>query len=333
MSLRSEAVIRSSIFRILNEALLFFIREFLKRLAFRLRKKEGRKDATEHEQSKYLQNVLDEFPGSTDILKLTEPDLGDNSTELAAPGGDTVAGRTITSGEGFSRDDESGCVGTEVEEEVAQAVKEHKGLFVGGCGCEFVKSEAHDNENDRKHDEAHELDGLATPVIDEKESDPVARNQTSSGQDEVTDADVNQVVINGLETFGAWVTETDSCKDDRRVKTETIVCNIESEPRVSTAEEDLEVLPLAVVSLEVGQRRSGSVNALNGLVLIDVDLPFFDDLGDISLGAINVTLDIHGEARSFRDGETEVQRDDSGNAAETDEKSPHFVDDIKMGDV
>src|SRR5258708_1022263 len=131
MSLRSEAIILLSfICGILNEAFLFFEREFLKGLGLCFRKKEGREDTGEHEQSKDLQDVFDEFPRSTDILELTEPDLGDDSTQLATSGGDTVSGRTITSGEDFSRDDECGCVGTKVEEEIAQAVEEHKGLFV-----------------------------------------------------------------------------------------------------------------------------------------------------------------------------------------------------------
>lgn len=35
-------------------------------------------------------HVFDEFICATDILELTEANLGDDSTELAAGGGDTV---------------------------------------------------------------------------------------------------------------------------------------------------------------------------------------------------------------------------------------------------
>ena len=63
-------------------------------------------------------------------------------------------------------------------------------------------------------------------MVDEKESEPVPGDQTSNGQDEVTDADVNQVVINSSDTFGAWVSETDGFKDHRRVETKTVVCNL-----------------------------------------------------------------------------------------------------------
>jgi hypothetical protein len=48
--------------------------------------------------------VLDEFACSADILELTEPDLGDDSSKLATSGGDSVSGGTITSGEDFSRE-------------------------------------------------------------------------------------------------------------------------------------------------------------------------------------------------------------------------------------
>lgn len=72
------------------------------------------------------------------------------------------------------------------------------------------------------------MDGLATPFIDENESNPVSGDQTSNGQDEVTDANVNQAVVNGLDTFALCVSETNSFKDDSRVETETIVCNLHS---------------------------------------------------------------------------------------------------------
>jgi len=108
---------------------------------------------------------------------------------------------------------------------------------------------------------------------------------------------------------------------------------IEGKPRIGTAKEDLEVLPLAKVFPEIGERRFRSVNALNAFVLVDVGLPVLDDLGDIGLGPINVTFDIHSEARSFGDGQTEVQSDASGNASETDEEAPHMVDGREFGDV
>ena len=39
----------------------------------------------------------------------------------------------------------------------------------------------------------------------------------------------------------------------------------------------------------------------------------------------DVALDVHGETGRLRNGETEVEVDDGGNAAETDEDTPHLV--------
>lgn len=72
---------------------------------------------------------------------------------------------------------------------------------------------------------------------------------------------------------------------------------------------------------------------MNRFTLIEVSLPALQDLRYISLGLVDVTLDIHGEARSFGDRQTEVQSDASRNAAETDEEPPHVVNGREFGDV
>ncbi len=70
--------------------------------------------------------MLHELASPTDILELTEPDLGDDCAQFAAAGGDTVRGGAISGGEDLSWDDESGGVGSKVLEEVGQAVEEYK---------------------------------------------------------------------------------------------------------------------------------------------------------------------------------------------------------------
>jgi len=85
--------------------------------------------------------VLHELVCTTDILKLGETDLGNNGAELAAGSGDTVRGRAVASGEGFSGNDEGGCIGAEVLEEVGHAVKENERLGGGRGGSEFVITE------------------------------------------------------------------------------------------------------------------------------------------------------------------------------------------------
>lgn len=72
----------------------------------------------------------------------------------------------------------------------------------------------HDYEDNSEQDEAHKLDGPATPGIDEEESDPVTRDQASNRKNEVTDTDIDQVVVNTLDTFAGRATKTNDGKDD-----------------------------------------------------------------------------------------------------------------------
>lgn len=47
---------------------------------------------------------------------------------------------------------------------------------------------------------------------------------------------------------------------------------------------------------------------------------------NIRRGLLDVALNIHGETWGFGDGKTKVQRDNTRNAAKTDENTPHEVD-------
>jgi hypothetical protein len=98
-----------------------------------------------------------------------------------------VSRGTITGRENFAGNHESCGIWPEVLEEIRQAVEEDKGLLGGIGGGKFVVSETlkwalsvlitsilrkpptHDNEQDGEDRESHELDGLATPGINEQE--------------------------------------------------------------------------------------------------------------------------------------------------------------------
>ena len=139
--------------------------------------------------------MVDKLVGATDVSELSETDLGDDSSKFTGSSGDTMCSGTITSGEGLTRNDEGGGVGAEVLEEVGEAVEEDEGLGSTGGGGKLVVRETHADESASKNDEAHHLDRLAPPRVDEKEGDPVSGDETSDGKNQVTDANVPQVVI------------------------------------------------------------------------------------------------------------------------------------------
>jgi hypothetical protein len=72
--------------------------------------------------------VLNELVGSADIDKPTEANLSYNGAELAARSGDTMAGRAITCGKNFARNEEGGGVGAEVLEEIGETIQNDEAL-------------------------------------------------------------------------------------------------------------------------------------------------------------------------------------------------------------
>ena len=69
----------------------------------------------QHEKRKDLHDVVEPWRGSrawrgTTLAKRAEHALGNNGTEFARGGGDTVRARAVASREAFTRDNESGCV-------------------------------------------------------------------------------------------------------------------------------------------------------------------------------------------------------------------------------
>jgi hypothetical protein len=167
--------------------------------------------------------VPDESVGATNVTKRGEPDLGDDSTKFSGSGGHTVGGGTVTSWEDLTRDDEGGDVGAEVLEKVGEAIEEDESFGSSAGGDELVVAETHADESASENDEAHELDRLSSPRVDEKEGNPVSGDETSNRKNQVTDGDVPQVEVDlfGCSAFGGRA-KTDGGQDDGRVKTETI---------------------------------------------------------------------------------------------------------------
>lgn len=153
---------------------------------------------------------------AANILETRETDLRDDGAELARRGGETVACRTVTGGERFSGYDESGGVGAEVLEEVGEAVEEDERLGRRCGGNQLLVAETHAAEEDGKDSEAHQLDRLAAPRVDEEESHPVTGNQAGDGQDHVADADVVEVGedLQAARESGRRAAETDGVEDD-----------------------------------------------------------------------------------------------------------------------
>lgn len=88
--------------------------------------------------------------------------------------------------------------------------EEHEGA--NGVLLKLVVAKTHAAKGDGKDAEAHELDGLAAPRVDEQERDPVTGDETSHRQDDVADRKVVQrLVLDELRC-----TRLDSAVADRR---------------------------------------------------------------------------------------------------------------------
>jgi hypothetical protein len=86
----------------------------------------------------------------------------------------------------------------------------------------------HADEQDGKHNKAHDLNGLPSPGVNKEVSDPVARNETGKRENDITDTDVIEGVIDLAGAGRRGTTETDSVEDDARVETKTVESNLEA---------------------------------------------------------------------------------------------------------
>lgn len=206
-------------------------------------------------------------------------------------------------------------------------------------------AEAHADEDDGKDGEAHELNLLSAPRVDEDEGQVVARDETADGEDDVADSDVVQSLV-GVDGFRGAVSvgpESDRGEDLGRVETEacmsawtqpreasqlarTVESNVKCKPTPSGTKEHLEVLPLPEVSGKVSPRGLGQFGPLVVVDRVD-DVRAGGKIGvDVLRGLLDVSLDVHGVSRRLGDGKSEVEGDSGRDHAETDNESPDLVD-------
>jgi hypothetical protein len=108
---------------------------------------------------------------------------------------------------------------------------------------------------------------------------------------------------------------------------------IESKPRVCSAQQNFAVLPLGEVSSEIGPGSLGRLCTLDHGIRVDNKGTGSQDVLNILCGLLNIALDIHGETRSFWDGQTEVEGNTARNAAKTNKDTPQVVDVVENGGV
>ena len=53
----------------------------------------------------------------------------------------------------------------------------------------------HDDEKDSENSEAHQLDGLASPRVDENKCYPIARDEATRGKDDIANRDIVKRLI------------------------------------------------------------------------------------------------------------------------------------------
>lgn len=169
--------------------------ELLKSLALGLGNKESGENTKEHEEGEDLNNVVEPrrsvgSSGTTDTERTNEG-LSDDGTNFAGGGRDTVRSRSVAGREAFTRNNERGSIGAEVEEELSKDVDGEKTVR-----SNLVVGETHDAEENGKEDEAHELNRLATNGVNERDSDPVSRDGTSADDDDVTNGSVAVDLVN-----------------------------------------------------------------------------------------------------------------------------------------
>jgi hypothetical protein len=106
---------------------------------------------------------------------------------------------------------------------------------------------------------------------------------------------------------------------------------VKSKPRVRSAQNDFEVLPLGEMGSEVPAGGPRSLHTLHDSIGVNVRVSFRKEVLNIVGGLLDVTFDIHSEARRLGNGQSEIQGDNAGDASQTDEEAPQVVDMIEIG--
>lgn len=268
-------------------------------------------DTEQHEQSEDFHHVVQPtvlvVRGTAVVDKSTNTGLSDDGTNLTRGGRQTVSRRPVSGREDFTGDNESGGVGAEVLEELGDNVQPKLTTF-----GQAVVTETDTTEKRSQNDETTDLNRLSADGVNGGGRHPVTRKRTSTHKNQVTGGGVVQPLVDVL-----LRRVTDGQQNNGSVQTNTVVSDIQEEPRETGTDQDLSVLPGTEVSHEVLER------GLRGS-----DLLGFNVDGAFSVGhlvQVGGFIDVERVTGGFGDGQTVVKSNTTGDTTETNEDTPHLV--------
>lgn len=147
-------------------------------------------------------------------IDFSERERCNNCSNLSAGGREAVSETTDTSREGLGRNDEGRCVGTEVEKELKDGEASDKGSWLV---AETIEGTGHNPQHQGGTEEANELDRLASNVFNSGDRRPVTGQETSTGDDEVTDG-----VVMKIDPVAGSPVVSDRSENDRLVKVDAV---------------------------------------------------------------------------------------------------------------
>lgn len=179
------------------------------------------------------------------------------------------------------------------------------------------------------------MNRLATPRINECHRKVVPGKQTADSEDQITDSDIVQRDLNVFRLIGraGIPAKSNSLEDRSRVETETVESDVKGKPGPGGAEKHFKVFPLAKVVAKVLERVLGQGgffpdDCLSVVAVAIVRLAFCQHG---VLGALlDVGFDVDSVAGRLGDGETEVEGDKSGHAANTDDGTPSLIHTLEV---
>lgn len=193
---------------------------------------------------------------------------------------------------------------TEVEEELRKNVNGQQPIR---RNMEVRKP--HNHEQHRQNHKPTQLDRLPPNRINRRNTNPIPRHRTTQHDDHVPDSRIVQKLIH---IVGVLARVPNDLQNRAVVQAHTIEGHVETEPRARGAEEQEEVLALAVMPGEVTPAgfRDFEVLAGGGAVgrpgdFVGMAFAFAGYVGfDVVVGLFDVAGDVKGVAGGFRDGET-----------------------------
>ena len=203
------------------------------------------------------------------VAEVSEEQGSQDGTTLSAGGRETVSSGSDSGGEDFSRVQEGGGVGSEVEEELQE---DEEGEDLVGVGLVVVELSTQDSKEESVHSESHQLNGLSSNDVDEGNGEEVTGQETSDSDDQVSGSSLHQ-----LSVCGRAGGESNGAENGRLVQVDTVEGNIDQEPAHGSTEQSEGVLGLGEVGEEfiLGLLSNGGQFETDGLVFeVDVDIGF-----------------------------------------------------------